>query len=63
MADESTPPLKTAAAAAGGGFVGALVGVVAATTMMGDPDNGQAAVEPVQEQAEEVVVADLKEKS
>jgi len=61
MADESTPPLKTAAAAAAGGFVGALVGVMAAGAMMGDPDNGQAAVEPVQEQVEEVVVADLND--
>ena len=61
MADESTPPLKTAAAAAAGGFGGALLGVFAASTMMGDPDLGQAAAEPVEAQAEEVVVAGLDE--
>lgn len=41
------PPLKTFIAAAAGGFGGAVLGVVAATTMMGDGDNGdnQAALE------------------
>jgi len=60
MADASTPPLKSAAAAAAGGFGGALLGVLAATTLMGDSNKGesQAAAEPVQEQGEALVVAE-----
>ncbi len=41
------PPGKTLLAAAGGGFGGAVLGVVAATALMGNGDdgNGQSAVD------------------
>ena len=61
MADASTPPpSRTLLAAAAGGFGGALLGVLAATTLMGDGDNGdtQSALQPVSEPAAEVAVAE-----
>lgn len=58
MPDESAPPQKTAAAAAAGGFVGAVLGVIAATALTGNGNggDGQAAVDPT-ERSQEVVVA------
>ena len=58
MADASQPPpSRTFVAAAAGGFGGAILGVVAATTLMGDGDNGdsQAAVEGRETQKIEMV--------
>lgn len=58
MPDESAPPpSRTAIAAAAGGFGGAVLGVIAATALMGDGDggNGQAAVDPIDQQGEVVV--------
>lgn len=55
MNDASQPPpaSRSAAAAAAGGFVGALVGVLAAGMLSGDNgDNGRAAVDPTQGQAQ-----------
>jgi hypothetical protein len=40
------PPYQTLLAAAAGGFGGALLGVVAATNMMGDGDNGSSNADP-----------------
>ena len=50
------PPRQTLLAAAGGGFIGAVVGVIAATSMMGDGDNGnsQSALDPQQNTVEVV---------
>ena len=58
MPDPFEPPPRTIAlAAAGGGFAGAVVGVVAATMLMGNGDNGdgQAQLEPASKP--EIVVA------
>ena len=58
MPDESAPPPSTLALAAGaGGFGGAILGVIAATALIGDGDNGdsQAAVDPMDQQGEVVV--------
>ena len=60
MPDESAPPpMKVATAAAAGGFGGAVLGVIAATALMGNGDGGdsQAAVDPA-DQRGEVVVAE-----
>lgn len=40
------PPYQTLVAAAAGGFGGAILGVVAATTMMGEGDNGNSNATP-----------------
>lgn len=60
MDDSSQPPLKTLFAAAVGGFGGALLGVAAATSMMGDGDaaNGQAANPATDTQVVEMAAAD-----
>ncbi len=61
MNDVSKPPPSpgvTFAAAAGGGFVGAIVGAVVATSMMGEPNTDARVQEPVPE--EQVLVADGK---
>tara|TARA_R110002049_G_scaffold18884_4_gene71669 strand:+ start:4111 stop:4308 length:198 start_codon:yes stop_codon:yes gene_type:complete len=53
MAEPSQPPpSRTALAAAAGGFGGAVLGVIAATTMMGDGDtsNAQSAAQPADTQ-------------
>ena len=55
---DQPPPSTTFLAAAGGGFVGAIVGAVAATTMMGDPDNGQASLQTEQNEAVQVAVVE-----
>ncbi len=59
------PPGKTFLAAAAGGFGGAIVGAVAATSLMGDAakDNpGNGAVQPAEpQQQEEVMVAEQRQ--
>ncbi len=60
MAQPSVPPpSKTFLAAAAGGFGGAVLGVVAATSLMGDPEGGndQGANQVEETPATEVVVA------
>ena len=63
MADASTPPLKSLLASAGGGFGGAFLGVVAATALMGNGDNGdgQTTGQAVPDQPTEVIVAERQE--
>ncbi len=51
------PPSSTALAAAGGGFVGAVVGVIAATMLMGDGNNADSDARLKAAPAAEVVVA------
>lgn len=61
MGDSSQPPpSSTLLAAAAGGFGGALLGVAAATFLMGDGDtsDSQAANEPQKTQEVELVAAE-----
>lgn len=56
--NEPPPASVTLLAAAGGGFLGAVAGVVAATTMMGDGDNGDGQAALTQEPAAQVLVVE-----
>lgn len=62
MPDSSEPPpSQTLLAAAGGAFGGALLGVAAATMLMGDGDNGEqnaANIEPAQQQEVQVATTE-----